>query len=148
MASVARPAAPAASPTQEASSAPRTETTTAAPASAPSSHPEVRCVSQTLLRLNLSHYISCRVKHFYTQPRKRLAAHFIFPLHRYKVTADFRLYIFGCCISWAWIQMILTLTLNSLSLFPCRMVVWSLRSIQPEWDILPRFIQCGSLQWY
>lgn len=93
MASVAPPAAPAASPTLAASSAPRTETMTAAPASAPSSHQEVRCVSQIVLRLNLSHYICCLVKHFYTQPCKCLAVHFIFPLHQYKVTADLQLYI-------------------------------------------------------
>ena len=32
--------------------------------------------------------------------------------------------------------------------FLCRLVVWGLRSIQPEWHLLPRLVQRGPLQWH
>lgn len=96
-ASAAQPDGPAASPTLAPSSAPRTETTTAAPASVPSSHLEVRSFPQLLLliclRLNLSLLITHLVKYFYPPPCKCPEVHFIFPLRQYKVTADSQLYI-------------------------------------------------------
>lgn len=96
-ASVAQLDGPAASPTTEPSSAPRTETMTAAPASAPSSHLEV-CSFPLILILvylspNLSLLITHLVKHFYPASCKCPEVHFIFLLCQYKVTADSQLCI-------------------------------------------------------
>lgn len=89
-ASTAQQDGPAASPTLAPSSAPRTETTTSAPASVRSSHLEVRSLPQLIS----SHFlITHLVKHFYPPPCKCPEVHFIFPLHQYRVTADLQLYI-------------------------------------------------------
>lgn len=89
---------PAASPTLVASSAPRTETMTAAPASVRSSRQEVRSVNQPVLfnlpsSQSVSPYnLSCKNK-FYPLACKCPEVRFISPLHQYKVTADLQLYI-------------------------------------------------------
>lgn len=93
---------PAASPTLEASSAPRTETMTAAPASVRSSRQEVTlhqspAVAQPTSSQSVSpHNPSCKKKQKkkrYTLPCKRPEVHFISLLRQYKVTADLQLYI-------------------------------------------------------
>lgn len=142
---------PVVSPTLAPSSAPRTETTTVAPASVPNWHLEVRHFLQFLPLifpcLNLSLCITHLVKHF-CPPLVNVLKCISFSL-----CANIKLLLtysctYGCYILWAWIQLIQTFLLNSLALFLSRLVVWGLWSIQPEWQILPQHIQCGSLQWY
>lgn len=106
--SVAQLDAPAASPTLAPSSAPRTETMTAAPANALSSHQEVGSFCSTL---NLSVLITYLVKHFYPPACKCPKVHFIFPLCWYKVTADLQLYI--------WVFHFMSLNLINSDFFPC-----------------------------
>lgn len=145
---------PAASPTLEASSAPRTETTTAAPASVRSSRQEVTlhqspAVAQPTSSQSVSpHNPSCKEKkkndiHSLVNVLKCISFPFcasIKLLLTYSCT-------FGCYISWACIQLILTFTFNFLPHFLfCRMVVWRLWSVQPERHILPCLLQRGSLQ--
>lgn len=91
---------PAASPTLEASSAPRTETMTAAPASVRSSRQEVTlhqspAVAQPTSSQSVSpHNPSCKEKKKrYPLPCKCPEVHFISLLRQYKVTADLQLYI-------------------------------------------------------
>lgn len=117
-ASVAQQGGPAASPTLAPSSAPRTETTTAAPASVHSLHLEVDRFTQLLLlinpHLNLSLLITYVVKHFYPLPCK-------FQVYlkciSFSLSTTIKLLLtysctFGFYISWTSIQSILTLALN------------------------------------
>lgn len=64
---------------------------------------------------------------------------------QYKVTAGLQLHIWVLhFMGW---NLIHTDFLLELWHIPCsRLVVWGLRSIQPEWHILPQLLQCGSLQ--
>ena len=78
---VARPAGWAASPTPAPSSAPRTETTTAAPAGAPSWPLGVRC---PLNHHSFAPLNSNLAKHCYPPPHEQ----FISPLRQYKVGCD------------------------------------------------------------
>ena len=146
---VAPPVEPPASPTLEASSAPRTETMTAAPASAHSSHQEVHCVNQMVLlicpRLNLSLFITRLVKHFYPPPCKCPAVHFIFPLHQYSYCRLTAVHL-GVMFHELVFSQFWCFSLNSLTHFLCRLVVWCLWPVQSQWHILPCFIQCGSQQ--
>lgn len=71
--------------------------------------------------------------------------------HQYKVIADLQLCIWLLhFMTWNSIQpfFFLSLNTNSLTCLFCRLVVWSLRSLQSERHILPKLIQCGPLQWH
>lgn len=144
----------AASPTPAPSSAPRTETMTAAPASAPSSQLEVHNIplaSAPHSHLNPSLLTTNLVKHCYPPPCKCPEVHFIPTPANIKLLLTYSC-AFGCSISWPEIQFshffFLSLNTNSLTYLFCRLVVWSLRSLQSEWHILPKLIQCGPLQWH
>lgn len=100
-----------ASPTPAPNSAPRTETMTAAPASAHSSHQEVCsaphsfCSSPTPIPVCL--FITTPVKHFYPPPCKCPEEHFILPCANIKLLLTYLLLTFRCCILWSqtqWIQ--------------------------------------------
>lgn len=161
----------AASPTPAPRSAPRTETTTAAPASAPSSPQEVPPLSPFLpppplllltpYRLNLSLLITDLFKHHPPAPFPSAVnvprSDSCSPCANIKLLLTYYSCAFGCCISWAQIQLIPTsffslppcllyLELSDLGLPLCRLVVWGVRPLQPERHLLPQLVQHGTLQ--
>lgn len=133
--SAVQPAGWTASPTLAPSSAPRTETTTAAPAGVPSSPLEVCCPTN---HHPFAHLNPNLAKHSYPPPREQ----FIFRLRQYKVTANLQ--------SFTWMLPFTSLnqlfSFNSLIHLLGRLVVWSMWPLQSQWHILPQLNQRGALQ--
>lgn len=127
-------------PTRELNSAPGTETTITALANVLSWHQEV------LTYLPVSLLPSCLVKHFYASSCKYPGSHFIFPLCWVTAEIHFQISVMASTSSGTFTS---DLPLKYLACFPhCRLVVWGLWSVKPEWHLLPGVLQCDSLQWH